>query len=302
MTSLLRPSAKASLVPPDSNEPPSFHDSTFFKVLGRIDEETSFRASLSNITSQDSSPRSLNTSGDSNVTDWLTPLSPETFGNNNFSEKKISPADSQSSFGINDNDSNENGSHNISVITTITNVEDPKMEAAASAERRQDRSSPILLKSQNSSISPSNSESSLQSCLSGSTQDHHWRQEQLPTDDKDEEQVRRENLAVQRECQELELIVLRMKTEGNILQVRTQLKLKNYRAEIERATATKESIQTQCRELEDKIWSLRTETRLRQEAIWDAEKKLRSQKTNQHRGQQQQNLSNEAVVSASGEN
>ena len=72
-------------------------------------------------------------------------------------------------------------------------------------------------------------------------------------------------------------MVLRMKTEGNTLQVRTALKLKNYRAEIQRATAAKQSIQVQCRELEDKIWNLRTETQLRQEAIWDAEQKLRLQ-------------------------
>eukprot|EP00531_Pseudo-nitzschia_arenysensis_P002352 CAMPEP_0116135840 /NCGR_PEP_ID=MMETSP0329-20121206/11407_1 /TAXON_ID=697910 /ORGANISM="Pseudo-nitzschia arenysensis, Strain B593" /LENGTH=306 /DNA_ID=CAMNT_0003630671 /DNA_START=115 /DNA_END=1035 /DNA_ORIENTATION=+ len=305
MTSLLRPSAKSSseamVHVSELNEPASFHDSTFFKVLGRIDEETSFRTSLSNMTSQDSSPRSMNSSGDSEVTDWLTPLSPENFGNINLNEKQLLHGNSQTRFGSNSNSNSniipDNKTQNITVVATITEIEDRKIETVTAVERRQDRSSPTLLKSQISSISPSNSVSSLQSSLSETTRDHsqHGHEQHLPKVSKDDEQLRKENLALQRECEELEAMVLKMKTDGNILQVRTAFTLKNYRAEIERATMAKESLQTQCRELEDKILSLRTETRLQQDAIWDAEKKLRSQT------KKQQKFGNKKLVSATRE-
>ena len=108
---------------------------------------------------------------------------------------------------------------------------------------------------------------------------HHLCQddETQPPDVEDEQQLKQENIALQRRCEELESIFLQMKTEGNVFQARTTLELKSYRTKIDRATATKETLQTQCRELEDRIWNLRDEMRSRQEEIWDTEKKLRHQ-------------------------
>ena len=261
----------------------TFRGSKFFKVLGRIDEESSFRASLSNITSQDSSPRS--DEGEHEVNDWLTPIRHGTNSNNYKREQMSPPATLNSMSNTSNIKKNINSNQNITVVTTVTTVEDPKMDAASSTERRQDRSSPIPLKSQTPSPSPYDSlPSQMHSTSSGSSRDQHgWHQHQQHHAPKsqDEDQIRRENKALQRECDELESIILQMKTEGNTLQVRTALKLKKYRAQIEKATEEKERLQTQCSELEDKILRIRTETHLKQESIWATEEKLRKQKQQQ---------------------
>lgn len=83
-----------------------------------------------------------------------------------------------------------------------------------------------------------------------------------PPDVEDEQQLKQENIALRRECEELESIIIQMKTEGNVFQARTTLELKNYRVKIESAAVAKETLQTQCRELEDRIWNLRDEMRL----------------------------------------
>ena len=110
-------------------------------------------------------------------------------------------------------------------------------------------------------------------------QHHHLCQdnETQPPDVEDEQQLKQENTALRRECEELESIVIQMKTEGYVFQARTTLELKTYREKIERAAVAKETLQTQCRELEDRIWNLRDEMRSRQEEIRDTEKKLRHQ-------------------------
>lgn len=265
----------------DDELTPTFRGSKFFKVLGRIDEESSFRASLSNMTSQDSSPRS--DESEHEVNDWLTPVSsPQRYGtnSNNYNREQLSPPATLNS--MSDTKNNINSNQNVTVVTTVTNVEDPKMDAASSTERRQDRSSPIPLKSQTPSPSPYDSlPSQMHSTSSSSSRDQHGWHQHPASKSQDEDQIRRENMALQRECEELESIILQMKTEGNTLQVRTALKLQKYRTQIEKATEEKERLQTQCSELEDKILRIRTETHLKQESIWAAEEKLRKQKQQQ---------------------
>ncbi len=275
MAGLLQPSASdssgasASLL--DSNALATFRNSTFFNVLGRIDEESSSRASHSNMTSQDSSPRSFKSSDGSESADRLNPMPPEFFESNNCAGKKgISSAEIGSSDIVD---------RNVPVVTTIMtrSIENPEMNNVDSIERRQDRSSPILGKSSFQALSPNISFSSRTSHSPGLTQSQHhhlWQEgDSEPQDVECEEQLKRENTILQRECEELESILLQMKTEGNIFQVKTALKLKNYRAKIERATLAKQNLQTQCRELEDRIWSLRDETQTRQEEIWDADQR-----------------------------
>ena len=264
MAGLLGPSASdsskvlASLL--DSNVPATFLDSTFFNVLGRIDEESSSRASRSsNMTSHGSSPRSFKSFDGIESSDQVDLVTPEfcttdsKVGNSNTVER------------------------NVPVVAKITTIEDPKMKNIDSIERRQDRSSPILGKSQSQAMSPTISCSSRNSSSPGLTQSqhHHLRLQgdSEPQDVEHEDQLKRENTNLRRECEELESMILQMKTESNIFQVKTAIKLKNYRAKIERATLAKKNLQTQCRELEDRIWSLRDETQSRQEEIWDAEKK-----------------------------
>ena len=263
MAGILGPSASdpskalASLL--DSNAPATFRDSTFFNVLGRIDEESSSRASLSNMTSQDSSPRSFKSFDGTEQSDQIN-LVPSEFCK---TDTKIG--------------SSNTIERNVPVVANITTIEDPKMKNIDSIERRQDRSSPILGKSQSQAMSPTISFSSRNSSSPGLTQsqNHHLRLQgnSEPQDVEHEDKLKRENAILRRECEELESMILQMKTEGNIFQVKTAIKLKNYCAKIERATLAKKNLQTQCRELEDRIWSLRDETQSRQEEIWDAEKK-----------------------------
>jgi hypothetical protein len=256
-----------------------FHGSRFFKVLGRIDEESTFRASLSNMTSQDSSPRS--SSNDSEANDWLTPLSPESYSTHS---EKMSPAhnnivNSNSNSNISSSNMTNSNNHNVTVVATVTNVEDANFDAAASTERRQDRSSPIHPQSQTPSLPPNDSELLLRPCPSAPVRNRSQQQQhpQPQQKEKKEEQIKRENEALQKECEELESMILQMQTESNILQVRTARKLQNYKAQIERATEEKQFLQRQCQQLEDKVWDLRTETRLKQESIWATEEKLRRQ-------------------------
>jgi len=184
---------------------------------------------------------------------------------------------------IHNNNSNGKSRNNlnVTVVTSVTKVKDPKMDAATSAERRQDRSSPTPLKSQTPSPSRYSSSSSLPQSLPAPTRDH-WRQ-QLPQKGHDEEQFKRENEALQKECEELESIILQMKTEGNIFQTRTAIGLGNYQTEIEKTTEEKDKLQNLCKDLEDQIWSLRNKKRLQQENIWATEEKLRLQKKRQPR-------------------
>ena len=254
----------------------SFHGSRFFKVLGRIDEESSFRASLSNITSQDSSPRSSNNSEDSGGTDWLTPLSPES--HSTFNDIRKQSLHSSQNTNINSNGNfDETRNQNVTVVTTVSKVEDSKMDAASSIENRQDRSSPLTTNLQEQEQPQYSSSSSLPSLSFDHTEDR-LQQQQQKNRKEDRDKMRRENEALQKQCEELERIILQMKTEGNILQMRTVMKLKSYQTKIDRATEQKQQLETQCHELEDRIWNLRTETRLRQESIWAAEEKLQQQK------------------------
>jgi len=274
-------SAPTSMIPPSSSAP--FHGSRFFKALGRIDEESSFRASLSNVTSQDSSPRSSNNSEDSEGTDWLAALSPESHAT--FTDVKKQSIQSNQITNI---DSGRNRTiaenQNVSVMITVSNVEDPKMDAAAAlVENRQDRSSPITIRSQNQQDTSSSSSSPLYSSLSDHPEERlQQEQPQQLQERKDRtenrEKMKRENEALRKKCEELESIMLQMKTEGNILQMRTVMKLESYQTEIDRATQKKQQLERQCHELEDRIWSLRNETRLKQESIWAAEEKLRQQR------------------------
>jgi hypothetical protein len=209
-------------------------------------------------------------------------VSPKSYNTTATNEKKGRPAIHNNNSNSNSNNTNN---HNVTVVTTLTKVKDPKMDAAASAERRQDRSPPIPLKSQTPGPSQYSSSSSLPPSLSAPTRDH-WRQhqqQQLRQKGHDEEQFKRENVALQKECEELELIILQMKMEGNIFHTRTGMGLGNYRTEIEKATEEKDQLQDQCKDLEDQIWSLRNETRLKQESIWATEEKLRLQKKRQPR-------------------
>jgi hypothetical protein len=251
----------------------SFQGSRFFKGLGRIDEESSIR----NMTSQDSSPRSTNSTDHSETIDWSMSL------------KNYNTKDNRNNKSNNKSKSSNN--HNVTVVTSVTKVKDPKMDAAASAERRQDRSSPIPLKSQTPSPSRYSSSSSLPPSLPAPTRDH-WQQQQ-PQKGHDEEQFKRKNKALQKECEELESIILQMKTEGNIFQTRTAIGLGNYQTEIEKTTQEKHQLQNLCKDLEDQIWSLRNETRLQQESIWDTEEKLQLQKRRQPR-----RLGNQKAASA----
>ena len=270
-------SAPTSMIAPSSSASASFHGPRIFK-LGRIDEESSFRASLSNINSQDSSPRSSNNSEYTEGTDWLTALSPESHVA--FTDIKKQSIESSQYMSINGSRNHYiRDNQNDIIVANVSNVEDPKMDAAALPENRQDRSSPITTKSRTQPQPIYSSSSPMHSSLSEQTEDH-LRQQQLQQKDRKEnrDKMKRENEALRKQCEELESIVLQMKTEGNILQMRTVMKLKSYETEIDRATKEKQRLEQQCHELEDRIWGLRNETRLKQESIWAAEEKLRQQR------------------------
>lgn len=225
------------------------------------------------MTSQDSSQRGSSDSSDD--CDWFSPLllPPANFSTN---EKKKPRADGNNSTITNNSHANN---HSITVVTSITNVDDPKMDVAVSAEHRQDQSSPAPLTSRTaSSAQYSSQSSSAQDKWSQQLQLKQEQQKQQQQQRLGKEQIKRDNMALRNKCEELESIILQMRTEGNILQTRTALKLQNYQIEIEKATLEKQRREQQCRELEDNIWRLRTETQLRQENIWAAKAKVRKQK------------------------
>jgi len=272
------------------------------------------------MTSQDSSPRS--STGSDSSEEWTLPptldiSSPSHHHRcNNIGDRGTNNVTSnmygQETGGADHENSNSDSScamnNNVAVMTTITNVADPKLEAA-SAERRQDRSSPIHLAQPQPAAATSFS--SLDSSSASSGEQHQrqptarrgpsrdnrrqreqeqlqvHRQQQIRKQKQNERQIqpeewiKRENEALQKECEELESILLQNRTEGNLIKMRTALKLRNYETEIRRATNEKEKLVEHCRGLEDQIWRIRKETRLKQESIWNAEEALRLQQQRQ---------------------
>ena len=261
----------------------SFHRSRIFKGLGRIDEDKSFRASLSNrsITSQNSSPRPLDDTNDSEVNDWLASLSPETHNTNQ--NKNDRPELSRETKTVNNNTS----IRKTDLVSTVTHARDPKIDDEAPAEHRQDQALCVAPKPQSNLLSQNDS-------ISSSCSPSHAKlrgQQQHPQHDLDDEEIKRENEALRKECDELSEMILQMKTESNLLRIQSAAQLQNYQIQIEKAFEEKQRLQNNCNKMEDQIWNLRTITRLKEENKWRTENRLWKQR------KQPQVYGNEAAIS-----
>jgi len=294
MASLTRSSSLSSKAPSLANavaSPKPFHAPKFFKVLGRIDEESSFRASsLSNTTYNDFSQDCSTTSSEEGSTErWpmtLPPVERSTRGNSNDVEKETD----KPTMAIHNK---HNDQTNLRMATAPRNIGDgdgPKSDAAA-PERRQDRST-VIAPLVSSSTEPHHV---LHSNQKHHHQHHHHQQQQAIRDRDHRRQHQRQQLAQQhrdneallRKCEELESAILEFRNEGNIVQMRTLVRFRNCQAEIQRANSEKQALEKECRSLEDQIREIRKETQQKRESILQAEEQYKQRRLWRLRGEQQ---------------
>eukprot|EP00536_Pseudo-nitzschia_multiseries_P005818 jgi/Psemu1/303654/fgenesh1_kg.116_\ len=100
-------------------------------------------------------------------------------------------------------------------------------------------------------------------------------------------QQHKDNEGLLRECEELESTIFELQSEGNIRQMRTLLRFRNYQAEIQRVTCEKQALEAECRNLEDQIRNLRKETEQKQKNIMQAEEQSEQRRFLRLREEQQ---------------
>lgn len=91
------------------------------------------------------------------------------------------------------------------------------------------------------------------------------------------EQIRRENEGLFDECKALESMILQMRQNSSLLHVQSNLRLQDLQTDIDRAIREREAVRASCRELEEQIDTVRTETNRIQRKIETAEETLRQQ-------------------------